>query len=96
MTLEGLISDIVDIWKFEKPKKHIPKALAYLVCSLLTAWARLTRAKEPPYITKTRIKFLSLNLDFDIEKTKADLGYSPRVSIRDGLIRTKQWMEKKG
>jgi nucleoside-diphosphate-sugar epimerase len=96
MTLEELVMEIVDIWKFEKPSKHIPKFLAYLVCDVLTAWARMTGAKEPPYITKTRIKFLSLNLDFDISKTKKDLGYSPRVSIREGLKRTKEWMEKRG
>ncbi len=94
MTLEGLVFNIVDIWKFDKPKKHIPKFMAYLVCNILTALARLTKAKEPPYITKTRIKFLSLNLDFDISKTRGDLGYNPRVSIEEGLKRTKSWMEK--
>ena len=94
MTLENLVLKIVDIWKFDTPKKHIPKYMAYLVCNILTALARLTKAKEPPYITKTRIKFLSLNLDFDINKTKNDLGYNPRVSIEEGLRRTKDWMEK--
>lgn len=93
MTIEGLISQIVDIWKFEKPTKHIPKFVAYLVCNILTAIARLTKAKEPPYITKTRIKFLSLNLDFDITKTKRDLGYSPRISMAEGLKRTKEWID---
>ncbi|MDO8536529.1 MAG: NAD-dependent epimerase/dehydratase family protein [Candidatus Omnitrophota bacterium] len=94
MTLEDLVFKITDIWKFERPKKHIPKFMAYLVCNILTGIARLTKAKEPPYITKTRIKFLSLNLDFDIKKTKDDLGYSPRVSIEEGLRRTKDWMDK--
>ncbi|MBI5124223.1 MAG: NAD-dependent epimerase/dehydratase family protein [Candidatus Omnitrophica bacterium] len=96
MILEDLIYKIVDIWRFEKPKKHIPKALAYLVCHILASWARLVRAKEPPYITKTRIKFLSLNLDFDITSTRNDLGYSPRISIEEGLKKTKEWMEKAG
>jgi nucleoside-diphosphate-sugar epimerase len=95
MTLEGFVFKIVDIWKFEKPQKHIPKFLAYLVCNMLTGWARIAKAKEPPYMTKTRIKFLSLNLDFDIAKTRNDLGYVPRISIEDGLRRTKEWLEKK-
>ena len=94
MTLEALVLNIVDIWKFDTPRKHIPKFMAYLVCNILTGLAKLTKAKEPPYITKTRIKFLSLNLDFDIDKTKNDLGYNPRVSIEEGLRRTKGWMEK--
>ena len=93
MTLEDLVLNIVNIWKFDTPKKHIPKFMAYLVCSVLMAFARLTKAKEPPYITKTRIKFLSLNLDFDIAKTKDDLGYNPRISIEEGLKRTKEWMD---
>jgi nucleoside-diphosphate-sugar epimerase len=94
MTLEDLIFKISDIWGLERPSKHIPKSVAYLVCNMLTAWARLIRAKEPPYITKTRIKFLSLNLDFDIAKTRKDLGYNPRISIEEGLKRTKDWMQK--
>ncbi|MDP2928882.1 MAG: NAD-dependent epimerase/dehydratase family protein [Candidatus Omnitrophota bacterium] len=94
MTLEDLVLKIVDIWKFDTPKKHIPKFMAYLVCNILTAFARLTKAKEPPYITKTRIKFLSLNLDFDITKTRNELEYNPRVSIEEGLKRTKEWMER--
>jgi nucleoside-diphosphate-sugar epimerase len=93
MTLEDLVLKIVDIWKFDTPKKHIPKFMAYLVCNILTTMARLAKAKEPPYITKTRIKFLSLNLDFNIDKTRKDLGYNPRVSIEEGLKRTKEWME---
>jgi len=93
MTLEELVLSIVEIWKFDTPKKHIPKFMAYLVCNILTGLARLAKAKEPPYITKTRIKFLSLNLDFNIDKTKNDLGYSPRISIKEGLKRTKDWMD---
>jgi 2-alkyl-3-oxoalkanoate reductase len=96
MTLEDLISKIVDIWKFEKPKKHIPRFIAYLACGILTKWALLTKAKDPPFITKTRIKFLSLNLDFDITKTRNELGYVPRISIEEGLKRTKDWMDKVG
>ena len=93
MTLEDFIFNIADIWKLEKPGKHIPKIIAYLMCAALTGMARMARSKEPPYITKTRIKFLSLNLDFDIAKTRDDLGYSPRISIKEGLKRTRDWMQ---
>jgi nucleoside-diphosphate-sugar epimerase len=94
MTLEDLVLKITNTWNFDTPKKHIPKFMAYFVCNILTGMARLAKAKEPPYITKTRIKFLSLNLDFDITKTRNDLGYKPRISIEEGLKRTKEWMEK--
>ena len=96
MTIEDLIFKIADIWGLEKPRKRISKFYAYMMCGLLTGWARITKSKEQPYITKTRIKFLNLNLYFDITKTKDDLGYVPRVSIEEGLRRTKEWMGKAG
>lgn len=95
ITLEDLIRKIVDIWKLKMPTKYMPKFIAYLMCNALTGFARLTKKKKPPYVTKTRIKLLSLNLDFDISKTKKELGYVPRISIEEGLRRTKIWMEEK-
>ena len=94
MALEDFIFKIADIWQIKRPSKHVPKPLAYLVCSLLGAWAGITKPKNPPYITKTRIKFLSLNLDFDVSKMRKELGYSPIVDVEEGLRRTKQWLAK--
>lgn len=96
MDIENFIFTISDIWNIKRPSKHIPKALAYLVCHVLEGSARLARAKNPPYITKTRIKFLSLNLEFDIKKTREELGYRPLISVEEGLKRTKEWMDASG
>ncbi len=94
MTLENFIFKITDIWHLKRPSKHVPKPVAYLVCNLLATWATIIKSKKPPYITKTRIKFLSLSLDFDISETRKELGYSPLVDIEEGLRRTKQWLAK--
>ncbi len=96
MTIEDFISMAADVWGLEKPKKYVPRFIASLSCNLLTGLFRLIRSKNPPPVTKTHIKFLAFNLDFDIMKTKEDLGYSPRISIKEGLERTRAWMEKKG
>jgi len=94
LSLEEFIFDIADTWQLARPKRHVPKPVASGLCYLLGAWARATKSKKPPYITKARIKFLSLNLDFDISKTKEELGYSPHVNIEEGLRRTREWTEK--
>ena len=94
MNIENFIYNIADIWNFKRPEKHVPKPLAFFLCNVLEGIARAIKSKTPPFITKTRIKFLSLNLDFDIEKTRKDLRYDPRVSIEEGLKRTKAWMDK--
>lgn len=91
--IKTFISRVADTWGIKMPAKHIPKNLAYFLCDVIEGGARLLKSPEAPFITKTRLKFLSLNLDFDIEKTKAELGYAPRVSIEEGLRRTRDWME---
>ena len=94
MNIENFIYNIADMWNIKRPEKHVPKPVAYFLCSILEGVARAVKAKNPPLITKTRIKFLSLNLDFDIGKTRKDLRYDPRISIEEGLKRTKEWMDK--
>ncbi|MCK4462829.1 MAG: NAD-dependent epimerase/dehydratase family protein, partial [Candidatus Omnitrophica bacterium] len=94
MALEDFIFKLTDIWHLKRPSKHVPRPVAYLVCNLLGTWATITKSKKPPYITKTKIKFLSLNLDFDVSKMRKELGYNPTVDIEEGLKRTKQWLAK--
>jgi len=91
--IEGFIYKISDLWNIKKPSRHLPKPMALFLCGAFEGWTRLTRSKKPPYITKTSMKFLTLNLEFDIKKTKEQLGYNPTVSIEEGLKRTKQWMD---
>jgi len=94
MTMMDLAYMVSDLWGYKKPTKHVPKNVAYALCNVLEFFARLTKAKEPPLLNKTRLKFLSLNLDFDITKAKHDLGFSPKIDMLEGLQRTKAWMEK--
>ena len=91
--IETFINQVADLWGIERPVKRIPKKAAYFLCSILEGGARLVNSPTPPFVTKTRIKFLCLNLDFDIEKTRNELGYCPNVAIDEGLKRTKDWME---
>lgn len=93
MTMMDVVYMVSDLWGYKKPTKHLPKKLAYGLCSVMEFCARATKAKEPPLLNKTRLKFLSLNLDFDISKIKRDLGYSPKIEMLEGLKRTKRWME---
>jgi nucleoside-diphosphate-sugar epimerase len=96
MTMMDIVYMTSDIWGYKRPDKHLPKGLAYTLCGILEFFAKITKAKKPPLLNKTRLKFLSLNLDFDIEKLKNDIGYRPRIDMEEGLKRTKAWMEKEG
>ncbi|MEE8360204.1 MAG: NAD-dependent epimerase/dehydratase family protein [Candidatus Omnitrophota bacterium] len=94
MTMMDVVNMVADLWGCKRPDKHVPKNVAYALCSILEFFAKVTKAKEPPLLNKTRMKFLNLNLDFDISKLKRDLGYSPNIDMLEGLKRTKAWMEQ--
>jgi len=94
MTMMDVVNAVSDLWGFKRPTKHVPKRVAYLLCAVMEFFARLANAKEPPLLNKTRLKFLSLNLDFDISKIKEDIGYRSKIDMLEGLKRTKTWMEK--
>ncbi|NQT06939.1 MAG: NAD-dependent epimerase/dehydratase family protein [Candidatus Omnitrophica bacterium] len=94
MTMMDVVNMVADTWGYKKPTKHLPKNVAYFICSILEFFAKAVHAKEAPLLNKTRLKFLSLNLDFDISKIKADLGYSPKIDMAEGMKRTKAWMDK--
>lgn len=47
-----------------------------------------------PIITRDRIYSMTSNRIFSIEKAKKDLGYSPKVSLKEGITKTIAWYKK--
>ncbi|MEE9422715.1 MAG: NAD-dependent epimerase/dehydratase family protein [Gammaproteobacteria bacterium] len=50
---------------------------------------------EPP-IFRRRVKFYRNNRAFDISKARDKLGYSPSVSLEDGMDKTVEWYHSEG
>ncbi len=92
--METFVFKIADLWNMKRPTKYIPLPVAKTLTSVIEGTARLIKKKTPPILTKTRLKFMSLNLEFDISKAKEEFGYSPKVGIDEGLKLTKKWIEK--
>jgi len=90
VTMKDFVFMICDILGIGRPHKSIPFPVAKFVASAMEAHSRLTKKKEPPMLTKARVKVAGLNLDFDISKTIKELDYDSRVSIREGLEKTLQ------
>jgi 2-alkyl-3-oxoalkanoate reductase len=71
------------------PRRSVPLWLARLLMKVMYFTHR--KAGAPPRLTQARYKFLGLNLDFNIEKAKAELGYHPRVPFEDAIRSTMAW-----
>jgi dihydroflavonol-4-reductase len=92
-----IASDLYPELKLKMPKK-VPKCLLYSVAGLMEFSSKLT-AKEPLLQRHYLDMFYDLKQDYDISKSKKELGFNPKPSKRaleDALKYLKyDWKEKK-
>jgi dihydroflavonol-4-reductase len=50
---------------------------------------------EPP-LYRRRVDFFTKSRAFDIKRARAEIGYSPKVSLREGIRRTLDWYRQAG
>ena len=85
-TLRELVQEIAAIARVPAPRVRLPVwpfwlagALCEVVCVPLGV--------EPP-IYRRRVKFFTNNRWFDISRARAELGFTPRMPLREGIRRT--------
>ncbi len=69
----------------------IPYKLAQLWCFLMEGLARLRRAKEMPYLTRSGVRFLNEGMNLDGSKARRELGWEEKVSMEEGTRLYVQW-----
>jgi nucleoside-diphosphate-sugar epimerase len=74
-----------------EPTKSVPLGVAKILATAMEATWKLLGKQEAPLLSGARIKFLGLNLDFDIGKARRELGYEPSVDFVEGMERTMSW-----
>ena len=92
-----IASDLYPELKLKMPKK-VPKCLLYSVAGLMEFSSKLT-GKEPLLQRHYLDMFYGLKQDYDISKSRKELGYNPKPSkkaLEDALAYLKNdWKEKK-
>ena len=93
-TLNALVALVAEVARVPAPRMHLPVwpfwiagAACELVCTPLGV--------EPP-IFRRRVDFFTKSRAFDISRARRELGYEPRVSLRDGISRTLNWYREHG
>jgi nucleoside-diphosphate-sugar epimerase len=75
--------------------RTIPTWLAYTAGWLLeTAYTVLQRRKEPP-LTRFVVRELTTTHWFNLTAARRDLGYEPKVSVAEGLVRLSVWLKSR-
>ncbi|MEN8211294.1 MAG: NAD-dependent epimerase/dehydratase family protein [Thermodesulfobacteriota bacterium] len=77
-------------------KGHVSTKTAYIAGAVFEFIYKLFNLKTDPPITRFVAIELGTSHWFNIAKAKQDLGYNPKVSIKEGLKRLEQWFSSNG
>lgn len=94
LPLRELFQVIADELNVSPPKIKIPLWPVLLAASLCEKIC-VPLGIEPP-LHKRRVSFFQNNRAFSVEKAKKMLGFSPDISLEEGVSRTIKWYEENG
>src|SRR5947209_6002656 len=73
------------------PRLHTPYPALYAAALAAEQAARLTPARRQPVVTRLGVKLFGTDNRHAIDKARRELGYTPRVSLREGVRRAAAW-----
>ena len=93
-TLNALVGLVAEGAGVPVPTRHLPVWPFWVAGALCEAICVPLRI-EPP-IFRRRVDFFTKSRAFDITRARADVGFAPRVGLRDGIRRTLDWYRTHG
>lgn len=89
VTIRELATAIAHAMDKELPGGSIPLWLAKLAANIFTMLPGFQGKRAP--LTRSRVAFLTRSRVYDNSRAKAELGFSPKVSLNEGLKQTAEW-----
>lgn len=93
-TLAELVAIVADVAGVPGPRFRLPVGpvwLAGAACEAICAPFGI----EPP-LYRRRVDFFRKSRAFDISRARKELGYAPRIGLREGIGRTLEWYRAQG
>ena len=93
-TLNELVAVVAGVAGVPVPRLHFPVWPVYAaaaVCETISGWLGV----EPP-LHRRRVDFFTKSRAFDISRARRELGYAPRIGLREGITRTVSWYRRHG
>lgn len=78
------------------PRVHVPYHALYAAGYAAERLAMLTRSVRRPPITRLGVAFFGTDNRYAIDKARRELGYTPRVDLRDGVRLAATWYRQRG
>jgi nucleoside-diphosphate-sugar epimerase len=91
MTQQQFLEAIAEELGDRKPTLHVPYHALYYAGDLAERVAYLTKSKKQPVVTRLGVKLFGTDNRHSVEKARRELGYTPQVSIREGVHLAAHW-----
>ncbi|MCG7848245.1 MAG: NAD-dependent epimerase/dehydratase family protein [ANME-2 cluster archaeon] len=95
LSLNELVEIIANVLEVKKPKIRFPFFWPVWTAALLCEAACYPLGINPP-IFRRRVDIFRKDRAFDISKARKELGYTPKVSLEEGIKKTAEWYRKEG
>ena len=93
-TLNDLVGLVGDVAGVAPPTLHLP-VWPFWTAGALCEAVCVPLGIEPP-IYRRRVDFFTKSRAFDITRARTEIGFTPRVGLRDGIGRTLTWYREQG
>ncbi|HET6796464.1 MAG TPA: NAD-dependent epimerase/dehydratase family protein, partial [Gemmatimonadales bacterium] len=95
ITLTGLVRQIGDVLGSEVRIVKFPwYDIAWMAATAIETVSKRVGVKPPVF--RRRLSWFKTNRAFRIDRAREELGYRPRVRLKDGLARTAAWYRQAG
>jgi nucleoside-diphosphate-sugar epimerase len=91
LTQEEFLCAIAQEFGVRTPRLHVPYPALYAAACAAEHAARLTRAQRQPVVTRLGVTLFGTDNRHAIDKARRELGYTPRVSLREGVRVAATW-----
>ena len=93
-TLNELVALVAHVADVSPPRLHLP-VWPFWIAGALCEAVCVPLGLEPP-IYRRRVDFYTKSRAFDIARARREIGYAPRVGLREGIARTLDWYRQRG
>jgi nucleoside-diphosphate-sugar epimerase len=93
-TLNELVKLIAEVAGVDPPRLHFPVWPVWTAAAICEAVC-VPFGIEPP-LYRRRVDFYTKSRAFDISRARKELGYAPRVGLKEGTVRTLAWGREHG
>lgn len=93
-TLNELVELVADVAGTKPPRVHLPVWPFWIAGAACEAIC-VPLGIEPP-IYRRRVDFYTKSRAFSVVRARAEIGYNPRVGLKEGIARTLSWYREQG